>query len=183
MSDSLLSYGLQPTRLWSPWDSPGARPDPGIKPASLLQPALAGSSLPLAPPGKPTHVMCSIAKSCLTLRDPMDYSMPGIPVLHSLPESAQIHAHWASDAIQPSHSLLSPSPPAFNLSQHQGLFQRVGSSHQKAKVSGGHLGAHPLKCAGKLLCSQTVCRHLLSYRLSSKLCSCYCSMILTLCTR
>ena len=65
---------------------------------------------------------------------PMDRSMPGLPVLHHLPEFAQTHVHWVSDAIQPSHPLSSPSPPAFNLSQHQGLFQWVSSSHHVAKV-------------------------------------------------
>ena len=64
----------------------------------------------------------------------MDYSKPGFPVLHQLPELAQTHVHRVSDAIQPSHPLLSPSPPAFYLSQHQGLFQLVRSSHQVAKV-------------------------------------------------
>ena len=54
---------------------------------------------------------------------PMDYSMPGFPVHHQLPKLPQIHVHWVGDAIQPSHPLSSPSPPAFNLSQHQGLFQ------------------------------------------------------------
>ena len=63
----------------------------------------------------------------------MDCSMPGFPVHHQLPELAQTHAHWVSDAIQPSHPLSSPSPPAFNLSQHQDLFQRVSSSHQVAE--------------------------------------------------
>ena len=61
----------------------------------------------------------SIAQSCLTLCDPMDCSMPGFPVLHHLLELAQTHVHWVSDAIQPSHPLLSPSLPAFNLAQHQ----------------------------------------------------------------
>ena len=60
---------------------------------------------------------------CLTLCHPMDYSMPDFPVHHQLPELAQIHVHQVSDVIQPSHPLLSPSPPAFNLSQHQCLFQ------------------------------------------------------------
>ena len=60
--------------------------------------------------------------------------MPGFPVLHSLPEFAQIHVHWVSDAIQPSHSLSCPSPLAFNLSKHQDLFQWVGSLHYVAKV-------------------------------------------------
>ena len=59
---------------------------------------------------------------------------PGLPVHHQLPEFTQTHVHWVSDAIQPSHPLSSPSPPAFNLSQHQGLFQWVSSSHQVAKV-------------------------------------------------
>ena len=64
---------------------------------------------------------CSVAKSCPTIRDPMDCSMPGFPVHHQLPEFAQTHAHWVSDALQPSHPLSSPSSPTFTLSQHQGL--------------------------------------------------------------
>ena len=74
-----------------------------------------------------------VAQSCPTLSDPMDCSMPGFPVHHQLPELAQIHVCQVSDAIQPSHPLSSPSP-AFNLSQHQGLFKWVSSSHQVAKV-------------------------------------------------
>ena len=70
----------------------------------------------------------------MTLCDPMDYSMPGTSVLLYLPEFAQIRVHWLGDAIQPSPLLSSPSPPVFNLSQHQGLFQWVGSPHQVAKV-------------------------------------------------
>ena len=69
-----------------------------------------------------------------TLCDPMDWSMPGFPVHHQLLELAQTHVHRVSDAIQPSHPLSSPSPPAFSLSQCQGLFQWVSSSHQAAKV-------------------------------------------------
>ena len=65
--------------------------------------------------------------------DPMDSSIPGFPVLHYLPEFAQTHVHWVSDAIQPSHPLPSPSPPALSLPQHQGLSQWVSSSHQGAK--------------------------------------------------
>ena len=76
----------------------------------------------------------SVAQSCPTLCDPMDYSTPGLPVYHQLPELTQTHVHWASDAIQPSHPLSSPSPPALNLSQHQGLFQGGSSSLQVAKV-------------------------------------------------
>ena len=76
----------------------------------------------------------SVAYSCLTLCDPMNHSTPGLPVHHQLLESSQTHVHWVRDAIQPSHPLLSPSPPALNLSQHQGLFQWASSSHQVAKV-------------------------------------------------
>ena len=66
--------------------------------------------------------------SCLTLCDPMNYSTPGLPVHHQLLEFTQAHVHWVGDAIQPSHPLSSSSPPAFNLSQHQGLFKWVSSS-------------------------------------------------------
>ena len=72
-----------------------------------------------------------------------EHSMPGFPVHHWLPELAQTHVHWVGDAIQPSHPLSSPSPPAFNLSQHQGLFQWVGSSHQVAKVLEPRLSISP----------------------------------------
>ena len=63
----------------------------------------------------------------------MNRSTPGLPVHHQLPEFTQTHVHWVGDAIQPSHPLSSPSPPAFSLSQHQGLFKWVSSSHQVAK--------------------------------------------------
>ena len=76
---------------------------------------------------------CSVAQSCLILWDPMDCKTPGFPVLHHLPELAQTHAHWVGDAIQLSHSLSSPSPPALNLSQHQGLSQWVSSLYKVAK--------------------------------------------------
>ena len=65
----------------------------------------------------------SVAQSCLTLRDPMNHSMPGLPVHHQLPEFTETHVHRVSDAIQPSHPLSSPSPLAPNPSQHQSLFQ------------------------------------------------------------
>ena len=74
----------------------------------------------------------SVAQLCLTLCDPMDCSTPGFPVLHQLPELAQTHVCRVGDAIQPSYLLSSPSP-AFNLSQHQGLFQWVSSSQQVTK--------------------------------------------------
>ena len=76
----------------------------------------------------------SVAQSCPTLCDPMNCSMPGLPVHHQLLEFTQTHVHWVSDAIQPSHPLLSPSPPAPNPSQHQSPFQWVISSHEVAKV-------------------------------------------------
>ena len=65
----------------------------------------------------------SVTQLCLTLCDPMDCSMPGFPIYYHLPELTQTHVHGISDAIQSSHPLSSPSPPTFNLSQHQGLFQ------------------------------------------------------------
>ena len=77
---------------------------------------------------------CSVVPLRLTLRDPMYCSMPGFPVLNCTPEFAETHVHWVNDAIQPSYPLLPPSPPALNLSQHQGLFQWVSSLHQVTKV-------------------------------------------------
>ena len=76
----------------------------------------------------------SVAQLCLTLRVPMECNTPGFPVHHQLPEPTQTHVHCVGDAIQLSHPLSSPSPPAFNLSQYQGLFQWVSSLHQVAKV-------------------------------------------------
>ena len=76
----------------------------------------------------------SVAQSCPTLCDPIDCSMPGFTVHHQLPELAQTLVHRVGDTIQPSHPLSPLSSPAFNLSQHQGLFQSVSSSHQVAKV-------------------------------------------------
>ena len=79
----------------------------------------------------------SVTQLCPTLCDPMNHSTPGLPVHHQLPESTQTHVHWVGDAIQPSHPLSSPSPPALNLSQHQGLFQWLSSAlgGQSAGVS------------------------------------------------
>ena len=76
----------------------------------------------------------SVAQSCPTLCDPMNCSTPGLPVHHQLLEFTQTHVHQVSDAIQPFHPLLSPSPPAPNPSQHHSLFQWVNSSHEVAKV-------------------------------------------------
>ena len=79
-------------------------------------------------------MISSVAQSCPTLCDPMNRSTPGLPVHHKLLEFTQTHVHRVSDAIQPSHPLSSPSPPVPNPSQHQGLSQRVNSSHEVAKV-------------------------------------------------
>ena len=76
----------------------------------------------------------SVAQLYLTLCDPVNHSIPGLPVHHQLLEFTQTHAHRVSDAIQPSHPLLSPSPPAPSPSQHQGLFQWVNPLHEVAKV-------------------------------------------------
>ena len=72
----------------------------------------------------------------MTLCDSMDYSIPGLPVYHHLPEFTQTHVHWVGDAIQPSHPLSSSSPSGFNLFHHQGLFQWVGSSNQMGQSTG-----------------------------------------------
>ena len=79
-------------------------------------------------PQSVSQFSCSVMSNSLWPRG------PGLPVHHQLPEFTQTHIHWIGDAIQPSHPLSSPSPPAFNLCQHQGLFKWVSSSHQVAKV-------------------------------------------------
>ena len=76
----------------------------------------------------------SVTQSCPNLFDPTDCSTPGFPVYHQLLELTQTHVHWVSYAIQPSHLLSSPSPPAPNPSKNQGLFKWVTTSHQVAKV-------------------------------------------------
>ena len=86
------------------------------------------------PPWGSSVQFSSVSQSCPTPCDPMDCSTPGFPVYRQLWELAQTHVHWVRDAIQPPHPLLSPFPPTFNLSQHQGLFQWVSYSHQVAKV-------------------------------------------------
>ena len=75
----------------------------------------------------------SVTQSCLTLCDPMDCSISGLPVHHQHSELTQTHVRWVDDAIQPSHPLSSPFPPAFSFSQHQDLFQWVSSLYQVAK--------------------------------------------------
>ena len=84
-------------------------------------------------PGLSSVQFSSVTQSCPTLCNPMDWSIPGFPVHHQLPELVQTHVHWVGDAIQPSHSLSSPSPSALNHCQHEGLLKWVSSSHQVAK--------------------------------------------------
>ena len=111
---------------------------------------------------------CLVAQSCPTLCDPMDCSTSSFPVLHYLPEVAQSHVQQVSDAIQPSYPLSSPSPPAFNLSQHQGLFQWVSASHQVAKVLGVSVSASvlPMNIQGWIPLGLTDLISLLSKKLS-----------------
>ena len=82
----------------------------------------------------PSVQFSSVVQSCPTLSDPMNCSMPGLPVHHKLPKFIQTHTHRVGDAIQPSHPLSSPFPSAPNPSQHQGLFQWVNSSHEVAEI-------------------------------------------------
>ena len=123
------------------------RPRPGIFTGTLwlhsVVPGLAEIQCAKQPPRKRiqrggvhgTSVQfSSVTQSCPTLYDPMNHSMPGLPVHHQLLEFTQTLVHWVGDAIQPSHPLSSPSPPALNLCQHQGLFHWVSSSHQVAKI-------------------------------------------------
>ena len=113
---------------WSglPFPSPGDLPNPGIKPRS---PILQAGSLPTELSGKPSYCcFSSVTQSSPTLCDPMNRSTPGLPVHHQLLKFTQTHVHRVGDAIQPSHPGSSPSPPAPNPSQHQGLFQWVSSS-------------------------------------------------------
>ena len=98
--------------------------NPGIKLTSLMSSALADVFFTTSATWKASDIQfSSVAQSCLTLCDPMDCSMPGLPVHHQLPEFTQTHVHLVGDAIQPSHPLSATSSPTFNLSQHQGLFQ------------------------------------------------------------
>ena len=84
---------------------------------------------------------CSTIKPCLTICNPMNCSTPDFSVHHFLPEFAQTHVHWVSDAIQPFHPLLPPFPSALNFSHHKDLFQWVSSSHQLAKLGASALAS------------------------------------------
>ena len=114
--------------IWVAMPSSEDLPDPGIEPGSLVSPALARvffyCSCHLGSPSYFHSVQfSSVTQLCPTLCNPMTRSTPGLPVHHHLPEFTQTHVHQVSDAIQPSHPLSSPLPPAPNLSQHQSLFQ------------------------------------------------------------
>ena len=94
----------------------------------------------------------SVAQSCPTLCDPMNRSTSGLPVHHQVPKLAQTHVHWVSDAIQPFYPLLSPSPPAFNLSQHQGLLRpevKAGTGEHFHGVRGSELRFRVLQLTGE----------------------------------
>ena len=154
MSNSLWPYELYCARILCPWDFPGK--NTGVRFHAFLQglfltqelnPRLLYifhgyvNSLSLRHLGN----LSELTQFCPTLCNPMDCSTPGLPVHHLLPELAQNHVHWVADSIQPSHSLLSPSPPAFNHSQHQGVFQWVSSLHQVAKVLEFQLQHYPFQ--------------------------------------
>ena len=130
------SMGFFRQEYWSGllFPAPGNLPNPGIKPASPVAPALAGTFFTTVPLGNPSVQFSSVAQSCPTLCTPMSSSTPGLPVHHQLPEFTQTHIHRASDAIQPSHPLSSHFPPDPNPSQHQSLFQWVNSLYEVAKV-------------------------------------------------
>ena len=113
-----------------------------LKKSKMLQLKSKGHKRPIShlkKSSRKSSLFSSVAQPCLTLCDSMNRSTQGLPVHHQLPEFTQTHVHRVSDAIQPSHPLLSPSPPAPNPSQHQSLFQWVNSSHEVAKVLGFQL--------------------------------------------
>ena len=130
-----LSMGFSRQEYWSrlPFPSPEVFPTQGSNLYVLYLLHWQAGSLPLALPGDLSSVQ---SLSRVRLCDPMNHSTPGLCVHHQLPEFTQTHVHQVGDAIQPSYPLSSPSPPAPNPSEHQGLFQWVNSSHEVAKVMG-----------------------------------------------
>ena len=148
-SHSAVCYSLRPHGLQHAWP-PCPSPTPGVYSNSCplsqwCHPTILSSAVPFSCfqsfPTSGSFPMSQffafssslVTQSCPTLCNPMNCSTPGLPVHHQLPESIQTHVHWVSDAVQPSHPLSSPSR-TLNLSQHQGLFQWVSSSHQVVKV-------------------------------------------------
>ena len=121
---ALIGHGDERARLESSC-RPGAWPTRlGFFFSDLYFPWLSGMAMCLL---STQFIFSSVARTCPTLCDPMDCSTPDLPAHHQLPEFTQTHVHWVGDAMQPPHLLLFPSPPAFDLSQHQGLFQWVSS--------------------------------------------------------
>ena len=137
-----MGFSRQEYQSGLPCPPPEDLSDPGTKTASLMSPALAGSSLLLAPPRITMFIsifyavqFSSVTRSCLTLCDPMGCSKPDFPVYHQFAELSQTQVHWVGDAIQPTFSSsVTASLPDFNLSQYQGLFQWLSFLHQVAKV-------------------------------------------------
>ena len=115
MSNFLPPHGLQHTRL--PYPSPSPRVCPSSCPLNQCCHPTISSSVAHFSFWRDSVQFSSVAQSCLTLCDPMNCSTPGLPVHHQLPESTQTHVHWVGDAIQPSHPLSSPSPPALKWRQ------------------------------------------------------------------
>ena len=130
-----LSTGLSRQKYWSglPFPTPGIFPTQKSNPRPLHLLHSQVGSLPLYHLRSPPFPFSPVAQSCPTLCDPMNRSMPGLPVHHQPPEFTQTHVHRVSDAIQPSHPLSSPSP-AFSLSQHQ-MSQLFASGVQSIGVS------------------------------------------------
>ena len=117
-----LSSARRPWRSLHCCGCPEQSLNPGIQAAcwNLLESL---EKMPMSVPQPVSQSVSSVTQLCSTLCNPMNCSMPGFPVHHQLPKLVQTHVHCVSDAIQPSHPLMSPSPPAFSLSHHQGLFQ------------------------------------------------------------
>ena len=139
VSDSLRPHRLQHTRLPCPSPAPGtysnSSPSSQWMTSKICLYILENFSRRGTIDNAASSVQfSSIAQLCPTLCDPMNHSTPGLPVHHHLPQFTQTHVHWVSDAIQPFHPRLSPSPPAPNPSQHQIFFQWVSSSHEVAEV-------------------------------------------------
>ena len=138
-AECLMNYGWRFVTLYRRQES---RPSPQKKKCKkakwlseeALQIAVKGREVKSKGEKERPIQFSSVTQSCPNLCDPMTHSTPGLPVHHQLLELTQTHVHWVSDAIQPSHPLSSPSPPAPNLSQDQCIFQWVNSSHEVAKV-------------------------------------------------
>ena len=130
LAEGTSNHSVQAVSTWPYLCWHSAFPDTGLSLKELHKGSLVVSPVDAGV----CRTFSSVAKSCLSFGKPMDCSMSDFLVYHQFLELTQTHVHWVGDAIQPFHPLLSSSPPAFNLSQHQGLFKWVCSSHQVAKV-------------------------------------------------